>query len=165
MSWRKDLALWLVVVVMWRARVPPPVIDVLISNVAVSPAFGPFFDTTEDAWDKLFDINIKAAFLLTKEALPYLRFGSNVLYVSSVRSGSAPGRPPLMTGGRPSLSSSWSLSGLRPPALTPASLAAPVLVQMGAYEPNPMIGGYTICAWIAHGAWRVACLAHPTPCC
>ena len=43
--------------VAWRGT-HHPVIDVLISNVAVSPAFGPFFDTTEDAWDKLFDINM-----------------------------------------------------------------------------------------------------------
>ncbi len=105
-------------------------IDVLVSNVAVSPHFGAFMETTDDAWTKLFDINIKAAFFLTKvpcrpcavlalracapaaracsspmksrvravreqEALPYLRFGSNILYVSS----------------------------------------------MGGYEPNPMIGG------------------------
>jgi dehydrogenase/reductase SDR family member 4 len=97
-----------------------PAIDVLVSNVAVSPHFGSFFETDDSSWDKIFEINIKAAFFLTKagdtleflscglpcdwvcaafqEALPYLRFGSSVCYVSSV----------------------------------------------GGYEPAPLIGAYTI---------------------
>lgn len=40
----------------------------------------------EDAWDKIFEINVKAAFLLTKEVKPHLmgRKGSNIVYVSSI---------------------------------------------------------------------------------
>lgn len=38
----------------------------LVSNVAVSPHFGGFFDTDDAAWDKIFEINVKAAFFLTK---------------------------------------------------------------------------------------------------
>ena len=41
-------------------------IDAFVSNAAVNPAYGPILDTTEDQWDKLFDINVKAAFLLCK---------------------------------------------------------------------------------------------------
>ena len=48
-------------------------IDVLVSNVAVSPHFGAFFDTDDAAWDKLFEINIKAAFFLTKVHAPVPR--------------------------------------------------------------------------------------------
>jgi dehydrogenase/reductase SDR family protein 4 len=33
----------------------------------VNPAYGPVINTTEEQWDKLFDINVKAAFLLCKE--------------------------------------------------------------------------------------------------
>ena len=29
--------------------------------------------TPEEAWDKIFEINVKAAFLLAKEAMPHLR--------------------------------------------------------------------------------------------
>ena len=60
--------------------------------------------------DKLIDINIKACFMLTKEALPYLRFGSSICYVSSI----------------------------------------------GAYEPSPPIGGYTICKTALLGMTKVA---------
>ena len=34
-------------------------IDVLVSNVAVSPHFGPFFETTEDAWVGRQSVHVK----------------------------------------------------------------------------------------------------------
>jgi NAD(P)-dependent dehydrogenase (short-subunit alcohol dehydrogenase family) len=63
----------------WLARCRAG-IDVLVSNVAVSPHMGAFFDTTEVAWSKLFEVNITAAFFLTKECLPHMAFGSSVCY-------------------------------------------------------------------------------------
>jgi dehydrogenase/reductase SDR family protein 4 len=33
----------------------------------------PIPQTDEEAWDKIFEINVKAAFLLAKEAMPHLR--------------------------------------------------------------------------------------------
>lgn len=32
-------------------------IDVLVSNAAVNPGFGPILDVTEEIWDKIFDVN------------------------------------------------------------------------------------------------------------
>lgn len=58
-------------------------IDILVSNVAVNPVMGSLLSTDEKAWDKIFEINVKAAFLLTKECLPYMADGSSVIYISS----------------------------------------------------------------------------------
>ncbi|XP_057344544.1 dehydrogenase/reductase SDR family member 4-like 2 isoform X3 [Manis pentadactyla] len=45
-------------------------IDILISNAAVSPFFGNLLDATEDVWDKILGINVKAAALMTKAVVP-----------------------------------------------------------------------------------------------
>merc|ERR1712071_463191 len=42
-------------------------LDILVSNAAVNPTFGPILSCPENAWDKIFDINVKAAFLLAKQ--------------------------------------------------------------------------------------------------
>ncbi|EDV21225.1 Dehydrogenase/reductase SDR family member 4 [Trichoplax sp. H2] len=60
-------------------------IDVLVCNAAV--AFGgPVIKTSSSVWDKTFSVNLKSAFTLTKEVLPYLkqRDGSNIVLISSI---------------------------------------------------------------------------------
>lgn len=61
-------------------------VDILVSNAAVNPAVGQVLDADEDAWDKIFDINVKAAFLLAKEARPLIkaRGGGSIVFVSSL---------------------------------------------------------------------------------
>ncbi|XP_038070206.1 dehydrogenase/reductase SDR family member 4-like [Patiria miniata] len=61
-------------------------IDILVSNAAVNPAMGPFLETTEDQWDKIFDVNVKATFLLIKECVPHMktRKGASIVIVSSI---------------------------------------------------------------------------------
>ncbi|KAM4537523.1 dehydrogenase/reductase SDR family member 4 isoform 2-T2 [Odontesthes bonariensis] len=61
-------------------------IDILVSNAAVNPFFGNIMDSTEDVWDKILAVNVKAAFLLTKLVMPHMvkRGGGNVIFVSSV---------------------------------------------------------------------------------
>ncbi|XP_072168957.1 dehydrogenase/reductase SDR family member 4-like [Diadema setosum] len=61
-------------------------IDILVSNAAVNPFFGHILDCSEDAWDKIFDINVKATFLLIKEAVPHMvkRGGGSIVMVSSI---------------------------------------------------------------------------------
>ena len=39
---------------------------VAVSNAAVNPYFGPILDCPESTWDKIFEINVKTAFLLFK---------------------------------------------------------------------------------------------------
>jgi dehydrogenase/reductase SDR family member 4 len=60
-------------------------IDILVNNAAVSTHFGPSLDITEEAYDKMLDVNVKAGFFLTKEAAPYLKqTQGKVVFVSSV---------------------------------------------------------------------------------
>ncbi|XP_053682945.1 dehydrogenase/reductase SDR family member 4 [Sabethes cyaneus] len=61
-------------------------VDILVSNAAVNPEVGAVLDASESAWDKIFEVNVKCAFLLAKEALPYIRQrkGGSIVFVSSI---------------------------------------------------------------------------------
>lgn len=60
-------------------------VDILVSNAAVNPAVGSVLDCSEEAWDKIFDVNVKASFLLAKEIAPILREQSSgsIIFMSS----------------------------------------------------------------------------------
>lgn len=60
-------------------------IDILVSNAAANPVFGPILNTEEASWDKIFDTNVKASFFLCKEVVPHMesRGGGSVIFVSS----------------------------------------------------------------------------------
>ncbi|XP_060274926.1 dehydrogenase/reductase SDR family member 4 isoform X1 [Ovis aries] len=61
-------------------------VDILVSNAAVNPFFGSLMDVTEEVWDKILDINVKAAALLTKAVVPEMakRGGGSIVIVSSI---------------------------------------------------------------------------------
>uniref|UniRef100_A0AC34QA06 Uncharacterized protein n=1 Tax=Panagrolaimus sp. JU765 TaxID=591449 RepID=A0AC34QA06_9BILA len=61
-------------------------LDILVSNAAVNPAYGDVMDVTDNQWDKLLDVNVKSAFLLTQLAVPYLEKSpnGNIVFVSSI---------------------------------------------------------------------------------
>lgn len=61
-------------------------IDILVSNAAVNPFFGSTLDATEDVWDKILDINVKATALLVKLVVPHMekRGGGSIVIVSSI---------------------------------------------------------------------------------
>jgi len=61
-------------------------LDILVSNAAVNPTFGPILSCPENAWDKIFDINVKAAFLLAKAAVPHMenKGKGSIVFVSSI---------------------------------------------------------------------------------
>ncbi|XP_055603445.1 dehydrogenase/reductase SDR family member 4 [Uranotaenia lowii] len=62
-------------------------IDILVSNAAVNPEVGAVLDASEQAWDKIFEVNVKCSFLLAKEVLPYIRKrggGGSIVFVSSI---------------------------------------------------------------------------------
>ncbi|XP_046992857.1 dehydrogenase/reductase SDR family member 4 [Schistocerca americana] len=61
-------------------------IDIIVSNAAVNPTVSQVLECPEEVWDKIFEVNVKAAFLLSKEALPYLRKrgGGSIIYISSI---------------------------------------------------------------------------------
>jgi dehydrogenase/reductase SDR family protein 4 len=61
-------------------------IDILISNAGTNPTFGPMLDCTEDQWDKIFDNNVKAAFLLTKMVTPHMmkKGEGQIVFIASI---------------------------------------------------------------------------------
>lgn len=61
-------------------------IDVLVSNAAVNPAVSSVLETTEDVWDKIFDVNVKSSYMLAKEVKPFikLRGGGSIVFISSI---------------------------------------------------------------------------------
>ncbi|KAI6223547.1 Dehydrogenase/reductase SDR family member 4 [Aphelenchoides fujianensis] len=61
-------------------------LDVLVSNAGVSPHYGDLLDVSDSQWEKLLNVNVKSAFLLTQEAIPHLEKSENasVVFVSSV---------------------------------------------------------------------------------
>jgi len=58
-------------------------IDILISNAAVQPLAGPSLDAPDEVWDKIFEVNVKAAWQLVKDTVNYMPKGSSILFVSS----------------------------------------------------------------------------------
>lgn len=61
-------------------------LDILVSNAAVNPVVGSVLDCPEEAWDKIFDINVKSTYLLMKESLPLLQNSTSpsIIIVSSI---------------------------------------------------------------------------------
>ncbi|XP_066460083.1 dehydrogenase/reductase SDR family member 4-like isoform X2 [Eleutherodactylus coqui] len=61
-------------------------VDILVSNAAVNPFFGNILDSTEEVWEKILDVNIKATFLLVKLVVPKMqeRGGGSIVIVSSI---------------------------------------------------------------------------------
>lgn len=60
-------------------------IDILVSNAAVSPAATPISKTSEEAINKILDINIKSAVMLVQETLPHMSGpGASITLISSI---------------------------------------------------------------------------------
>ncbi|KAI6649301.1 hypothetical protein LOD99_11667 [Oopsacas minuta] len=60
-------------------------IDILVSNVAVSPHFGLTIGITEKQIDKIFDVNVKSSFLIARDCYPYLKATKgNITFVTSI---------------------------------------------------------------------------------
>lgn len=61
-------------------------IDILVSNAAVNPSVGSVLDSSEEVWDKIFDVNVKSSYLLAKEVKPYIlqRGGGSIVFISSI---------------------------------------------------------------------------------
>jgi 3-oxoacyl-[acyl-carrier protein] reductase len=59
-------------------------IDILCSNAGVLDAYASCIEATEDLWDRVFDVNVKATWLLSRAALPgMLARGSGAIIVTA----------------------------------------------------------------------------------
>jgi len=57
-----------------------------VSNAAINPSISLMMDTTEEVWDKVFDVNVKSTYLLMKESLPLLKCSKSpsIIILSSI---------------------------------------------------------------------------------
>ncbi|GMQ28493.1 glucose 1-dehydrogenase [Algoriphagus confluentis] len=61
-------------------------LDILVNNAASNPVFGPVHETSLEAFDKIMNVNVKAAFELCRLCFPHLRKSSHasVINISSI---------------------------------------------------------------------------------
>tara|TARA_R110002020_G_scaffold171717_11_gene361768 strand:- start:216 stop:983 length:768 start_codon:yes stop_codon:yes gene_type:complete len=57
-------------------------LDILVNNAATNPVFGPVHETTLEVFDKIMDVNVKAAFELCRLCFPHLRKSSNASVIN-----------------------------------------------------------------------------------
>src|SRR6516165_3025617 len=65
-------------------------LDVLFANAGIG-MFKSLVDTTEELFDRIFDINVKGVFFTVQKAIPLLRPGASVILHASI--GPRAGRP------------------------------------------------------------------------
>ncbi|NXN92014.1 DHRS4 reductase, partial [Rhinopomastus cyanomelas] len=107
-------------------------VDILVSNAAVNPTFGPTMETDERHWEKIFQVNVTAAAMLVKLVVPHMekRGGGAIVLVSSIA-----GYQPMMLLGPYSVSKSALLGLVKvlAPELRPLNIrlngVAPGLIQ------------------------------------
>jgi dihydroanticapsin dehydrogenase len=62
-------------------------LDVVVANAGVDLAHGPsVLDTTDEEWDRLFEVNVGGVFRVCRAALPHLRDGGAIVTVGSINS-------------------------------------------------------------------------------
>ncbi|MBK9256030.1 MAG: glucose 1-dehydrogenase [Saprospiraceae bacterium] len=60
-------------------------IDILVNNAATNPVYGPIEEMSGELFDKMMQINVKSAFLLSNLAFPFLKTnGGSIIHISSV---------------------------------------------------------------------------------
>lgn len=61
-------------------------IDILVNNAGTNPVFCPILDIEEKAWDKIFEVNLKGAFLLSQEVCKksMKQNGGKIINIASV---------------------------------------------------------------------------------
>ena len=59
-------------------------LDILVNNAAANPYFGPILDTPPDAFQKIFDVNLRGYFYMSVMGAKLMPEGSSILNVASV---------------------------------------------------------------------------------
>lgn len=61
-------------------------IDIIVNNAATNPVFGPVVNTSEDAFNKIMDVNVKGPFELAKQVYPILKAkkSGSIINISSI---------------------------------------------------------------------------------
>jgi len=111
-------------------------IDTLVNNVGVYSSKS-LLETTSEEWDSLFDVNVKSAWELTKEAHTHIPRGGSITFIGSAV-GYVPGPPcslyaitkTLTLGVVAALSKELAPKGIRVNTLSPGPIGTPLLVDI-----------------------------------
>jgi NAD(P)-dependent dehydrogenase (short-subunit alcohol dehydrogenase family) len=118
-------------------------VDVLVNNVGLA-SLGTVVDTTEEAWDRAMDINLRSAFLASKYAVPVMAEKGagaivNVSSISALRGdgtlaySSAKGGVLAMT---VDMAYSHGRQGIRVNAIAPGHITTPMVLSVSAPGPR-----------------------------
>jgi dehydrogenase/reductase SDR family protein 4 len=71
-------------------------IDILVNNAGINPHVGDILEISEEKWDRLFDVNVKAGFMLSQLVVPHMEKvgGGSIVFNSSY---SAYQLPPMIS--------------------------------------------------------------------
>jgi NAD(P)-dependent dehydrogenase (short-subunit alcohol dehydrogenase family) len=112
-------------------------IDVLFVNAGVG-TFAPLGETTENAYDDMFDINIKGAYFTIQKALPFLNDGASIILNTSVVSGKGMAGTSAYAATKAALRSLARTAaaelvgrGIRVNAVAPGPIVTPILGRTG----------------------------------
>jgi len=118
-------------------------VDILVNNIGLA-GLGTVVDTTEDAWDRAFDINLRTAFLASKYTVPVMAErgrGSivNIASISALRGdgtvaySAAKGGLIAMT---VDMAYSHGRQGIRVNAVAPGHITTPMVMSVSAPGPR-----------------------------
>ena len=65
-------------------------IDTLVMSAGINPYVGPFLKTPESKWERIFDVNVKSAFLLARDVIPHLEQTKGSILINSSITGLYP---------------------------------------------------------------------------
>lgn len=117
-------------------------VDILVNNIGLA-ALGTVVDTTEDAWDRAIDINLKTAFLASKYTIPVMAANGagsvvNIASISALRGdgtvaySAAKGGLIAMT---VDMAYSHGRQGIRVNAIAPGHITTPMVMSVS--QPGP----------------------------
>ncbi|MGZ4727606.1 MAG: SDR family NAD(P)-dependent oxidoreductase [Acidimicrobiales bacterium] len=118
-------------------------VDILVNNIGLA-ALGTVVDTTEEAWDRALDINLRTAFLASKYAVPVMaeKGSGSIVNVSSISAlrgdgtvaySAAKGALLAMT---VDMAYSHGRQGIRVNAIAPGHITTPMVMSVSAPGPR-----------------------------
>lgn len=119
-------------------------IDILASCAGIQD-YGDVVSTTEDAWDRLMNINLKACYLVSKFAVPHmLKNGGTIVIVGSVQSMTAIANSVAyvvskhgLLGLTRAMALDYAQKGIRVNCVCPGAIDTPMLRWSISLAPNP----------------------------
>jgi NAD(P)-dependent dehydrogenase (short-subunit alcohol dehydrogenase family) len=120
-------------------------VDILVSNAGIQD-YGDVVTTTEDAWERLMDTNVRSAFLMAKACVPLMleRGGGAIVIVGSVQSMTAIANSAAyvtakhaLLGLTRSIALDFASRGIRANCVCPGAVDTPMLRWAASLDPDP----------------------------